>query len=198
MLTNSTSLIGGIRWLHLSTYTIFKYYLIILFKLNRFKWGNGFFKQGQRKTLLDKYLFNSSFILYVSGWFRSHWKRMEVCCHGFRQGLPDSLYVFYCATFGSCLNSSTSCNSWIRGHSLITLARFWPFLTTYLPRVDISSTTYLPTLSCRHSLWMLPQKEQILLKAISKNKWFFTFNDEDSDKDEKHFFSKKRGDFKCL
>ena len=120
---------------------------------------------------------------------------MEVCCHGFRQGLSDSLYFFYCVAFGSCLNSSTSCNSWIRGHSLITLARFWPFLTTYLPRLDISSTTYLPTSSCQHSLWTLPQKEQILLKAISKNKWFFTFKDEDSDKDEKPFFFKKEGRF---
>ena len=113
MLTNSTSLIGGIRWLHLPILFIY-YRICIPFKLNRHKWDNVFFKQGQSKTVLDKYLFNSSFILYVSGWFRSHWKRMEVCCHGFRQGLPDSLYFFYCVTFGSCLDSSTSCNSWIR------------------------------------------------------------------------------------
>ena len=30
----------------------------------------------------------------------------------------------------------------LRGHFLTTLTRFWPFLTTYLPQVDICEETY--------------------------------------------------------
>ena len=83
-----------------------------------------------------KYLFNSRFILHFSGWFRCHWKWMEVCCYGSRQGLPDSLYFLYSPTFGRCFNSCTSCTSWIRGHSLTMLTNFCPFLTIYLPQVE--------------------------------------------------------------
>ena len=172
-----------------------------------------FMKQGLSKKVLDKNLFNSRFILYFSGWFRSHWKWMEVCCNGFRQGLPDSLYFFYCATFGSCFNSSTSCNSWIRGHSLITLARFRPFLITYLPRVDIFKGIILLLLQeeiCQSTIdisstMYLPRLVKIVCeRPLRKNKPSAKINDflhlkmRTPTKMKKIQIKKKRGDFICL
>ena len=75
-------------------------------------------------------------------------------------------------------------NFW-RGHSLTTLKRFWPFLTTYLSQVDICERipsllylrenlhTYsrhfkyhLPTSSCQHSLWMPPNGDSLYYLTI--------------------------------
>ena len=33
--------------------------------------------------------------IFVTGWRRYHRKWMEICCHGARQGLSDSLYFLY-------------------------------------------------------------------------------------------------------